>query len=102
MAVGQGWVPGASGVPVEEALATLAGRGARTFIVTAIERDGLLAGPNLALLGRMVELGRGEIIASGGVSSLGDIVAVRGSAAPARSSAAPSTKAASTSPRRFG
>ena len=77
IAVGQGWVPGASGVPVEEALTTLADRGARTFIVTAIERDGLLSGPNLGLLGRMVRLGRGAIIASAGVSSLSDIVAIR-------------------------
>ena len=77
LAVGQGWVPGASGVPVEEALAALADRGARTFIVTAIERDGLLTGPNLELLGRMVALGRGEIVASAGVSSLADISAVR-------------------------
>jgi len=77
MAVGQGWVPGASGVPVEEALAALADRGARVFIVTAIERDGVLAGPNLALLSRMVELGQGEIIASAGVSSLADLSAVR-------------------------
>jgi phosphoribosylformimino-5-aminoimidazole carboxamide ribotide isomerase len=77
LAVGHGWVPGAAGVPVEEALATLAGSGARTFIVTAIERDGLLGGPNLELLGRMVDLGRGDIIASAGVSSLEDINAVR-------------------------
>jgi phosphoribosylformimino-5-aminoimidazole carboxamide ribotide isomerase len=76
-AVGQGWVPGASGVPVEMALAALSARGARTFIVTAIERDGLLAGPNLDLLGRMVELGLGSVIASAGVSSLEDIEAVR-------------------------
>ena len=77
LAVGQGWVPGASGVPVEEALTTLADRGACTFIVTAIERDGLLSGPNLGLLSRMVRLSRGAIIASAGVSSLSDIVAVR-------------------------
>jgi len=77
LAVGQGWVPGAPGVPVEEALVALSDRGARTFIVTAIERDGLLTGPNLDLLGRMVDLGRGEIIASAGVSSLADISAVR-------------------------
>jgi phosphoribosylformimino-5-aminoimidazole carboxamide ribotide isomerase len=77
MAVGQGWVPGAAGVPVGEALTTLADRGARTFIVTAIERDGLLAGPNLELLGRMVRMRRGDIIASAGVASLSDIVAVR-------------------------
>ncbi len=77
LAVGQGWVTGAAGVPVEDALAALADRGARTFIVTAIDRDGLLGGPDLELLGRMVRLGRGEIIASAGVSSLEDIAAVR-------------------------
>jgi len=77
LAVGQGWVAGAAGVPVADALAELAARGARTFIVTAIERDGLLAGPNLELLRRMVELGRGRVIASAGVSSLEDIAAVR-------------------------
>ena len=77
MAVGQGWVAGVGGVPVDEALAVLADRGARTFIVTAIERDGLLAGPNLELLARMVGLGRGDVVASAGVSSLADISAVR-------------------------
>jgi phosphoribosylformimino-5-aminoimidazole carboxamide ribotide isomerase len=77
LAVGQGWVPGAAGVPVGEALATLADHGAQTFIVTAIEHDGLLAGPNLELLGRMVRLGRGDVVASAGVSSLSDIVGVR-------------------------
>ena len=77
LAVGQGWTPGAPGVPVEEALAGLSARGARTFIVTAIERDGLMTGPNLQLLGRMVEQGLGDIVASAGVSSLEDISAVR-------------------------
>ena len=77
MAVGQGWVRGASGVPVEQALAGLSGRGARTFVVTAIERDGLLNGPNLELLARIVALGRGDIIASAGISSLADISSVR-------------------------
>jgi phosphoribosylformimino-5-aminoimidazole carboxamide ribotide isomerase len=77
MAVGQGWVPGAAGVPVDDVFAALSDRGARTFIVTAIERDGLLAGPNLELLGRMVNLRRGDVIASAGVSSLADIAAVR-------------------------
>jgi phosphoribosylformimino-5-aminoimidazole carboxamide ribotide isomerase len=77
LAVGQGWVPGAAGVPVEEALVRLAESGAQTFIVTAIERDGLLSGPNLELLGRMVGMDRGDIVASAGVSSLADITAVR-------------------------
>jgi len=76
MAVGQGWIPGQPGMPALEALTMLADRGARTFIVTAIERDGLLGGPNLDLLGRMVALGRGEVVASAGVASLEDIAAV--------------------------
>ena len=77
LAVGQGWVPGASGVPAEETLVALADRGARIFVVTAIERDGLMGGPNLELLGRMVDLDRGKVIASAGVSSREDIAAVR-------------------------
>jgi phosphoribosylformimino-5-aminoimidazole carboxamide ribotide isomerase len=77
LAVGQAWARGASGRPVQEALEGLAAVGARTFEVTSIERDGLLAGPDLALLGRLVGLGRGDIVASAGVASLDDIAAVR-------------------------
>jgi phosphoribosylformimino-5-aminoimidazole carboxamide ribotide isomerase len=77
IAVGQGWVPGAAGVAVEKALATLSARGATTFIVTAIERDGLMNGPNVELLGRLVDRKLGEIVASAGVASFGDILAVR-------------------------
>jgi phosphoribosylformimino-5-aminoimidazole carboxamide ribotide isomerase len=77
LAVGQGWLPESGVMPAEQALTRLADSGTRTFIVTAIERDGLLAGPNLGLLSRMVALGRGDVIASAGVSSLKDISAVR-------------------------
>ena len=45
--------------------------------MTAIDRDGLLEGPDLELYRRLVALGRGSIIASGGVTSLDDISAVR-------------------------
>jgi phosphoribosylformimino-5-aminoimidazole carboxamide ribotide isomerase len=77
LAVGQGWVPGAEGVPVDQALGELSDRGARTFIVTAIERDGLLTGPDLVLLARLAGLDRGRIIASAGVSSIADLRATR-------------------------
>jgi phosphoribosylformimino-5-aminoimidazole carboxamide ribotide isomerase len=77
LAVGQGWVPGAAGIVVDDVLANLSARGARTFIVTAIERDGLLSGPNVELLGRLVDRGLGEIVASAGIASFGDILAVR-------------------------
>ncbi len=77
LAVGQGWVRGASGMPVERALGELSDRDVRTFIVTAIERDGLLGGPDMELLGRLVALRAGDIVASGGVSSVEDLLAVR-------------------------
>ncbi len=77
LAVGQGWVEGAGGIPAGQALIDLFDRGARTFAVTAIERDGLLSGPDLDLLGRMVALGRGDVIASAGVSSVADLRSVK-------------------------
>lgn len=77
LAIGRGWVRGASGVPAADALSRLADRGVKTFVVTAIERDGLLAGPDLALLSDIVALGRGRVIASGGISLLEDLASVR-------------------------
>ncbi len=76
-AVGHGWVDAARGVPVEEALERLAGVGVVTFEVTAIDRDGTLAGPDLRLLAGLVAVGRGAIVASAGISSLDDLRAVR-------------------------
>ncbi len=48
-----------------------------TLEVTAIDRDGLLGGPDLALYERLIALDRGAIIASGGVATLADLRAVR-------------------------
>jgi phosphoribosylformimino-5-aminoimidazole carboxamide ribotide isomerase len=45
--------------------------------VTAIDRDGLLGGPDLALYERLVALDSGTIIASGGITSMTDLMAVR-------------------------
>lgn len=77
LALGEGWREGAPGVPAQEALVGLADQGVTTFEATAIERDGLLRGPDLELLGRLVRLDRGHVIASGGIASLEDIRAVR-------------------------
>lgn len=77
LALGEGWRAGAVGVRAEDALRALGGVGVTTFEVTAIERDGLLGGPDLGLLGRLVALGLGEVVASGGVGSLEDVLAVR-------------------------
>jgi phosphoribosylformimino-5-aminoimidazole carboxamide ribotide isomerase len=77
-AIGDGWVPGAPGVPVAEALAGLEAVGVATFAVTSIERDGLLGGPDLALLESCARSSAAAVIASGGVRSIADLQAVRG------------------------
>lgn len=76
-AVGQGWAPDATGVDVAEAIEQLAKVGVTTFEVTAIDRDGLLGGPDLELYRDVVGLGRGSIIASGGIAAMEDLRAVR-------------------------
>ena len=75
LAVGQGWTHGAEGTPPTEAIRRLAGEGIETFEVTAIDRDGLLEGPDLDLLGGLVDLGIGRVIASAGIASLDDLLA---------------------------
>jgi len=77
LALGEGWRPGAAGVRAEDAMVALAAAGARLFEATAIDRDGLLGGPDLGLLQRLVSLGAGEVIASGGVASIDDLRRVR-------------------------
>jgi len=77
MALGEGWREGAAGIPAVDAIAMLAATGVDTFEVTAIERDGSLEGPDLPLLRSLVELGMGRIIASGGIASVEDVLAVQ-------------------------
>lgn len=76
-ALGHGWTATAAGPEAAQAIATLADVGVATFEVTAIERDGLLEGPDLALYDRLVRLGRGAIIASGGITTLADLRELR-------------------------
>jgi phosphoribosylformimino-5-aminoimidazole carboxamide ribotide isomerase len=63
-----GWTASA-GLKFEEALARV--DGARV-LVTAIDRDGTLAGPDLALVARAAETGA-RVIAAGGVRSPADV-----------------------------
>lgn len=76
-AVGEGWREDAHGRPVDEILAAFAGAGVEHFVVTSIARDGTLQGPDLDLLGRVVAMGRGHVTASGGLTSIADLLAVR-------------------------
>jgi phosphoribosylformimino-5-aminoimidazole carboxamide ribotide isomerase len=77
LALGEGWRPDAPGVRPADALVALADQGVATFAATAIDRDGRLQGPDLDLLAPLVGLGRGRVIASGGIGSLDDLRRVR-------------------------
>jgi phosphoribosylformimino-5-aminoimidazole carboxamide ribotide isomerase len=55
----------------------LARRGARTVVYTDIGRDGMLGGPNIEGVEAMVQATGMRVIASGGVSSIEQIVALR-------------------------
>lgn len=70
----RGWQDDA-GLSVEEALARCRASGVARILCTAIERDGTLAGPDLALLRQAVDGGLG-VLAAGGVSSEDDVAAV--------------------------
>ena len=77
-ASGDGWDANAPTTDALGAIQRLAEVGVRTFEVTAIDRDGLLQGPDLDLLTQGVDLGAGRIIASAGIASVVDTEAVRG------------------------
>jgi 1-(5-phosphoribosyl)-5-[(5-phosphoribosylamino)methylideneamino] imidazole-4-carboxamide isomerase/N-(5'phosphoribosyl)anthranilate isomerase len=51
--------------------------GCSRYVVTDVTKDGMLNGPNLDLLMQMTERTEKPIIASGGISSLDDIAALR-------------------------
>jgi phosphoribosylformimino-5-aminoimidazole carboxamide ribotide isomerase len=76
-AVGEGWRSGAAGSSPVDAATRLRDEGVETLIVTGIDRDGLLEGPDLELLGQILRLRPGGVIASGGISSTEDVLRVR-------------------------
>lgn len=71
-----GWTEDA-GWGVVEAVTDLSRRGVRGFLVTAIARDGTLAGPDLGLLRAVRQATTATVLASGGVGTLADVGAVR-------------------------
>lgn len=66
----------AGGVTLGQALAHLEGLPLAAVIVTAIERDGTLEGPDLEGLARVLEGYGGDVIASGGVRDGDDLAAL--------------------------
>ena len=68
-----GWL-GDGGTTLAEALARFTDVALAAVIVTAIERDGSMAGPDLVGLGHVLELTSHDVVASGGVRGAEDLV----------------------------
>ncbi len=75
-ALGDAWRADANDPSATSAVKRLADAGITMFETTAIDRDGLLGGPDLQLLASVVDLGV-EVIASAGIRSVDDLHAVR-------------------------
>ncbi len=71
-----GWTEESELLP-EDLVERLEGLGARTFAYTNVDHDGTLAGPDLEGVRRVAAATGGRVIASGGVSSLADLEALR-------------------------
>lgn len=73
----KGWVEDTEQT-VEELILEMKSLGVKTFIYTDISRDGTLVGPDLEGLKKLSRIEGIEVIASGGVSSLNDLLALQG------------------------
>lgn len=71
----RGWTQ--EGGELWETLARLDAEGCSRYVVTDVKRDGMLAGPNLSLLQQICSRTDRPVVASGGVSTLEDIAALR-------------------------
>lgn len=76
-ALGDAWADDATGVPLAEAVARVTEQGAAILEVTAVHRDGTLAGPDVALLDKVLRTTDAAVLASAGIRSASDIEAVR-------------------------
>jgi phosphoribosyl isomerase A len=72
----RGWTK--EGGDLWETLERLDREGCARYVVTDVFKDGMLKGPNLELLQQVCERTERPVVASGGVSTLADIGAIRG------------------------
>ncbi|MFV0428059.1 MAG: bifunctional 1-(5-phosphoribosyl)-5-((5-phosphoribosylamino)methylideneamino)imidazole-4-carboxamide isomerase/phosphoribosylanthranilate isomerase PriA [Arachnia sp.] len=72
----RGWTT--EGGPWPETLERLSAAGCPRFVVTDVNSDGMLTGPNVALLREVCGATDAAVVASGGISSLDDLRALRG------------------------
>ena len=65
------------GADVFETLELLEAAGCSRYIVTDVDTDGAMSGPNLQLLSDIARRSNAPVIASGGIATLDDIAAIR-------------------------
>jgi 1-(5-phosphoribosyl)-5-[(5-phosphoribosylamino)methylideneamino] imidazole-4-carboxamide isomerase/N-(5'phosphoribosyl)anthranilate isomerase len=71
----RGWTK--EGGNIWDVLARLEDAGCARYVVTDVTRDGMLNGPNLELLAAITQRTGKPVVASGGISCLDDLVALR-------------------------
>ena len=71
----RGWTK--DGGDLWEVLARLDAEGCYRYVVTDVKKDGMLSGPNVQLLRDVAAATTAPVVASGGISSLDDIAALR-------------------------
>ena len=72
----RGWTE-ESGVDLFDLARRMVDLGVRTIVHTDIERDGMMMGPNLALSAELAAACGAEVVVSGGMRGMEDVVAVR-------------------------
>jgi len=75
MLAASGWVE-QTDMPVTDAIHLLNARGVRRFVYSNIDRDGMLAGPDLDGARSVSEAVQGTFVYSGGISTLADLEAL--------------------------
>jgi phosphoribosylformimino-5-aminoimidazole carboxamide ribotide isomerase len=65
-------------LPIDTAIERLTARGVRRFVYSSIDRDGMLAGPDLDAIRQVAQVVRGSFLYSGGIASLDDLRALNG------------------------
>jgi len=76
MVSGDGWLRD-SGITYLALAKKMEDAGVKCIIFTDISKDGTLSGPNLEQLGRISDAVSCDIIASGGIHTIGDIAALK-------------------------
>ncbi len=71
----RGWTE--DGGDLWEVLGRLEAAGCSRYVVTDVTKDGTLRGPNVELLAEVAQRAKAPVVASGGISSLDDLRALR-------------------------